>query len=68
MVVLIFSIFIGIFLGKVFIERYRELRKFVVSWRFELSLFGIGLALLSLEMYFIPKAFNSFRLSLLRSI
>ncbi|GBD38862.1 hypothetical protein HRbin37_01123 [bacterium HR37] len=68
MVVLIFSIFIGIFLGKVFIERYRELRKFVVSEKFELSLFGIGLALLSLEMYFIPKVFKSFRLSLLRSI
>mgnify|MGYP007042747664 CR=1 FL=1 len=49
-----------------FIERYRELRKFVVSKKFELSLFGIGLALLSLEMYFIPKVFKSFRLSLLK--
>jgi hypothetical protein len=50
----------------VFRERYREFRKFVVSWRSGLSLFGIGLALLSLEMYFIPKVFKSFRLSLLK--
>jgi hypothetical protein len=49
-----------------FIERYRELRKFLVSWRSGLSLFGIGLALLSLEMYFIPKVFEPFRLSLLK--
>jgi len=66
LIIFVMAIYIGSLLGKIFIERYKEYAYFIISDKDELSLFGIGVVLFTLNFDFTPKVFRSFRLSLLR--
>lgn len=61
-----FAVILGIFLGKVFVERKQEYLKYVVSDKQELSLLGLGIFLLKADYKFIPIIIKSFILSLKR--
>jgi hypothetical protein len=66
LIVLIFSVIIGLFLGKVFTEREGRYLKYVVSDKKELSYLGLAVVLLKLEKEFVPIVLECFKRSLLR--
>lgn len=66
LIVIMFAVILGIFLGKVFVERKQEYLKYVVSDKQELSLLGLGIFLLNSEDKFVPIIIKSFILSLKR--
>ncbi|MBC7320654.1 hypothetical protein H5T89_08395 [bacterium] len=63
---IVFAVILGIFLGKVFVERKEEYLKYVISEEQELSLLGLGIFLLNSDDWFVPIVLASFILSLKR--
>jgi len=66
LIVLMFSFILGLFLGKVFVERCKEYLKYVVSEEQELSYLGLAIFLLNSEEKFVPIVLECFKRSLER--
>jgi hypothetical protein len=61
-----FSVILGLFLEKVFVERRKEYLKYVVSEEQELSYLGLAIFLLNSEEKFVPIVSECFKRSLER--
>ncbi|MBF0467162.1 MAG: hypothetical protein HQK94_19010 [Nitrospirae bacterium] len=75
LMVLITAFFIGLYIGGLFKHRYKENLNVIVSYEKELSLFGIGLFIISIintpnseNFRFTPRLLKTIRLSLQRRI
>jgi len=61
-----FAVILGLFLGKVFLDRHKKYLKYVVSEEEELSLLGLAIYLLTSDDWFVPIVLQSFKISLER--
>lgn len=66
LIVLMFAVILGLFLGKVFLDRHKKYLKYVVSEEEELSLLGLAIYLLTSDDWFVPIVLQSFKISLER--